>query len=589
VSIERANQVAVGRHVLEVGAPAGTLISVAGEAADAEALVAALRSETPETSRTAPVGEVVDVAEALTGRVETAAALFEKLASGRILDPGELEAWIRPTLDLLGRLDREGRSKEALALALAAHRVLALARRWIELLRMLLAALRAARALGDDSAVAWAQHELGTLHLAAGQFVEADSRLSEAHALRQRLGDREGVAATEQSLRVLCRHLRELLRERPRVRAPRRLVLAAVALLLLLTGAVAGAVIRPAPLKADPTATLRARVDGHGTVTGAAGRIRCPGACTARVERGRHVTLSPSAERGSTFAGWSGACSGTSRCTVLVDGPRRVTAHFRIVRETRTLSVGVEGEGEGHVTSRPAGIDCPSVCSTRVQRGAKVRLHAAPTGDATFAGWSGGRCSGTGDCIVRVRERTSVTARFATGSGAPSTLTVVLAGEGGGIVTTDPGSIFCGRICSATFDAGRQIELTAAARKDSEFAGWSGGGCSGTDPCSVTLRASKTVTATFSRRPPQRFTLSTSAEGTGTGTIAADPACDGTPCAYDPGTSVTLTAAADAGSDFTQWRGCPAAQGTTCAVTMTADQAVAAEFTKQPISESTVR
>jgi uncharacterized repeat protein (TIGR02543 family) len=29
------------------------------------------------------------------------------------------------------------------------------------------------------------------------------------------------------------------------------------------------------------------------------------------------------------------------------------------------------------------------------------------------------------------------------------------------------------------------------------FVGWTGGGCSGTDPCTVTMDASKTVTAEF--------------------------------------------------------------------------------------------
>ena len=52
---------------------------------------------------------------------------------------------------------------------------------------------------------AWAQHELGTLHLAAGDTATAGRLLERARETRRRLGDEEGLAATEQSLGVLCR------------------------------------------------------------------------------------------------------------------------------------------------------------------------------------------------------------------------------------------------------------------------------------------------------------------------------------------------------------------------------------------------
>jgi hypothetical protein len=41
------------------------------------------------------------------------------------------------------------------------------------------------------------------------------------------------------------------------------------------------------------------------------------------------------------------------------------------------------------------------------------------------------------------------------------------------------------------------VTLTAQAGLLSAFAGWSGGGCSGTGTCVVTLNASTAVTATF--------------------------------------------------------------------------------------------
>jgi hypothetical protein len=75
-------------------------------------------------------------------------------------------------------------------------------------------------------------------------------------------------------------------------------------------------------------------------------------------------------------------------------------------------------------------------------------------------------------------------------------------GSAGGTVTSSPGGISCGALCSSVFPAGATVTLTAAADEKSRFAGWSGA-CSGTDPsCSVSLpvtsAASTDVRALFS-------------------------------------------------------------------------------------------
>jgi hypothetical protein len=101
------------------------------------------------------------------------------------------------------------------------------------------------------------------------------------------------------------------------------------------------------------------------------------------------------------------------------------------------------------------------------------------------------------------------------------TLTVVKAGAGNGTVTSSPAGINCGMDCSEPYNGGTMVNLTASAAMGSTFAGWSGGGCSGTGVCVVTMTAATTVTATFT---PQTFTLTVSKAGTGSGTVTSSPA-----------------------------------------------------------------
>ena len=83
----------------------------------------------------------------------------------------------------------------------------------------------------------------------------------------------------------------------------------------------------------------------------------------------------------------------------------------------------------------------------------------------------------------------------------PATLTVSLAGSGGGAVSDGTGAITCPTTCSHTYAAGSQVTLTATPASGSTFTGW-GGACSGTGTCQLTLSADTAtthtaVTATF--------------------------------------------------------------------------------------------
>jgi len=89
-------------------------------------------------------------------------------------------------------------------------------------------------------------------------------------------------------------------------------------------------------------------------------------------------------------------------------------------------------------------------------------------------------------------------------------LTVNKPGAGSGTVSSNPAGISCGATCSAPYNSGTVVTLTAAAAGGSTFSGWSGGGCSGTGSCVVTMNAATTVAATFD---VQTFTLSVTKTG----------------------------------------------------------------------------
>jgi hypothetical protein len=78
-----------------------------------------------------------------------------------------------------------------------------------------------------------------------------------------------------------------------------------------------------------------------------------------------------------------------------------------------------------------------------------------------------------------------------------ASLTVTKFGTGSGTVTSGPAGISCGATCTANFNAGATVTLTAAAAGGSVFAGWTGAGCSGTGTCVVTMGGATAVTATF--------------------------------------------------------------------------------------------
>lgn len=294
------------------------------------------------------------------------------------------------------------------------------------------------------------------------------------------------------------------------------------------------------------------------------------------------MTLTPTADAGSTFAGWSGGgCSGTAACTVTANADVNVVATFTSsVATQKNLTISKSGTGSGTVTSSPAGINCGTDCSENYNQGTTVTLTASPGATSQFNGWSGGGCSGTGPCAVTLGSDTVVIAEFAPLPPSTYALTVSRQGTGGGTVASSPAGIDCGSDCSETYTSGTVVTLTPTPDATSTFDGWSGA-CSGTGPCVVTMSQARSVSVSFTRIT---YSLAVSRGGNGAGTVTSAPAgvnC-GADCgdAYVAGAAVTLVAEPSQYSDFTGWSGACTGVGP-CELTMDGPKVVTAQFVKK--------
>ncbi len=86
--------------------------------------------------------------------------------------------------------------------------------------------------------------------------------------------------------------------------------------------------------------------------------------------------------------------------------------------------------------------------------------------------------------------------RSTAGVVAPTSHLLSVSMVGSGTVTSNPDGINCGRTCSASFNSGSNVTLTATPASGSTFAGWAGD-CTGEGACILSMSGAKGVTARF--------------------------------------------------------------------------------------------
>ncbi len=150
--------------------------------------------------------------------------------------------------------------------------------------------------------------------------------------------------------------------------------------------------------------------------------LHCPPACLVNMDGWYDATYAPApltatADPGSIFAGWGGAClfsRAGSTCQIprFLEGTRTAIARFErfsILRPS-VLTVSVSGNGTGNVTG--PGIACPGDCAQGYVDDGTVTLSAIAVAGSSFAGWSGA-CSGAAPlCTLTMSGAKSVTATF---------------------------------------------------------------------------------------------------------------------------------------------------------------------------------
>jgi hypothetical protein len=174
------------------------------------------------------------------------------------------------------------------------------------------------------------------------------------------------------------------------------------------------------------TMTVAKLGTGAGLVSSSPVGIDCGPTCTSGFDAGTELTLTAEESPGSTFSGWSGACSGAAAvCHVTLDKAQDASATFTPIppptsadpaSKPRRLAITVGGTGSGTIVSNPAGIECGTPCSAVYPPGTVISLSATADSDSHFSGWSGCDSVVGNHCTVTLGTSKIVSAGFEEGA-----------------------------------------------------------------------------------------------------------------------------------------------------------------------------
>ncbi len=367
--------------------------------------------------------------------------------------------------------------------------------------------------------------------------------------------------------------------------------------------------------------TIVRRGEVPGVVTASVGGLDCGATCTGSFAPGTQVALTARPAIGAKFVGWSGACTGAdpNACVVAMDQAQRVTATYANAMDFLV-------EAAAAPAAALAATAFPISFQVRYRGDPAVNLLAWTTPPSVEVIRSSDAVHGNADDVVvpsfgmtwralgvwSIATTASATAGtyyyFArtnwadraaesdASNNASGPMRVDVGSTGVGVtnlaetgrVESLPAGLACDLVspsstCVAGFAPGTLVTLTATPAAGSVFGSWTGCASVTANRCTVTVGASG-LTSVSVRFAPSRYGLAVARRGTGGGVVRSTPVgaefCMNWLCtqSHAAGSTVALTAVADAASTFTGWTGACSGTSPTCQVTMDAAKEVAAVF-----------
>lgn len=123
------------------------------------------------------------------------------------------------------------------------------------------------------------------------------------------------------------------------------------------TSATSNALFQQVTLPAELPVTVTVTGSGQGTVTVSGSASACNATCTSQHRAGSSVTLTATPASGSALVAWSGACTGTGTCNLVVETSKAITATFNLsgLANGLTLSApSLDFGGQSMSTTAPA-------------------------------------------------------------------------------------------------------------------------------------------------------------------------------------------------------------------------------------------
>src|ERR1700682_2882900 len=272
-------------------------------------------------------------------------------------------------------------------------------------------------------------------------------------------------------------------------------------------------------------------------------------------------------------------------CASACAGPDVSTSLSQVPPGPAQVSLALSVQSEGTVKAGRGA--CRGTCAQRYTAGERVTLTAVADNGAVFSGWSGG-CAGKAGCELVLDRDLTVSAAFVRADSLRRQVTVLV--DGHGKILSSPAGIDCGASCSASYDDGTTVALTATPEAGYAFSAWTGG-CSGKADCRFQVSGNNTVVgAKFEALPPPPpRTARVTVQVNGAGSVRSTPAgldcgplCNAT---FNVGDTVSLVAAATQGNRFMGWSGACAGTDPLCRLAIASDAVmVVAQFEAEMVT-----